>query len=126
MNTKEKGDIAVGHAISYYLSHGYEVCLPIGDKRNYDFIVEKDSLLKRVQVKYAGYSEKRNRSIAGLRITGGNQSFSYSKKYRSEDFDELFIFTGKGDRFVIPWSQVACRNELVVDSGKYDTYKVHV
>ena len=84
MNTKERGDIAVGFAISYYLAHGYEVCLPIGDKRSYDLIVEKDKTLSRVQIKYAGYSIKENRCHAGLRITGGNQSYSYAKKIFSK------------------------------------------
>ncbi len=124
MNTKQKGDIAVGQAINYYISNGYEVCLPIGDKRDYDFIIEKDSILKRIQVKYAGFSTKRNRSVAGLRITGGNQSYTYAKKYHKDAFDELFIFTGKNDRFVIPWSHIDCRNELIVDAGKYNKYKV--
>ncbi len=124
IKTKEKGDIAVGQAINYYLSKGYEVCLPIGDKRDYDFIVEKSGSLKRVQVKFAGFSVKRNRSVVGLRITGGNQSYNYAKMYDINSFDELFIFTEKNDRFVIPWSHVTCRNELIVDSGKYNQYKV--
>jgi hypothetical protein len=54
MNTKIKGDIAVGYAINYFLSNGYEVCLPIGDKRDYDLVAEKMGELKRVQIKYAG------------------------------------------------------------------------
>jgi hypothetical protein len=54
MTTKEKGDVAVGFAISHFRSQGYEVCLPIGDKRPYDFILEKNENLSRVQVKYAG------------------------------------------------------------------------
>ncbi len=39
MQTKQKGDVALGKAISYFLSNDYEVCLPIGDKRDYDLIV---------------------------------------------------------------------------------------
>jgi len=75
-------------------------------------------------VKFVGYSVKSERSGAGLRITGGNQSFNYSKKYDTGAFDELFIFTGKSDRFVIPWVDATYRNELMVDSGKYKKYKV--
>jgi hypothetical protein len=55
MTTKERGDIAVGFAISHFMSNQYEVCLPIGDKRCYDFIAEKDGNLIRVQVKFAGF-----------------------------------------------------------------------
>ena len=41
MLTKEKGDIAVADAIHFFTINRYEVCLPIGDKRNYDLVVEK-------------------------------------------------------------------------------------
>lgn len=127
MNTKEKGDIAVGQAISFFIKNGYEVCLPIGDKRHYDFIVEKNSSLEKVQVKYAGrYTKGRNKNkcIAALRITGGNQSFNYSKKYSDKAFDSIFIFTEKEKSYYIPWKLVSCRNSLNIECGKYDKFRV--
>lgn len=124
MNTKERGDIAVGKAIAHYLSSGYEVCLPIGDKRHYDFVVEKDRNLERVQVKYAGFSKKKNRCLAGLRITGGNQSYHYAKKYADDAFDSLFIHTEKGESYKIPWQIVSCRNELTIEHSKYKKYRI--
>jgi hypothetical protein len=125
MNTKERGDIAVGFAISYYLSHGYEVCLPIGDKRPYDLIVEREKKLLRVQIKYAGFSVKKNRCQAGLRITGGNQSYTYAKKYSADDFDALFIYTEKAECYIIPWKVIDIRNELTIDAEKYSKYRVN-
>jgi hypothetical protein len=124
MNSKAKGDIAVGQAISHYISNGYEVCLPIGDKRHYDVIVEKDGFIKRVQIKYGYYVEKKGRSVVGLRITGGNQSFNYAKKYTNDAFDELFVYTEKGNKYAFPWKDISCRNELAVDIPKYKGYKV--
>jgi hypothetical protein len=44
VNTKGKGDMAVGQAICHFISLGYEVCLPIGDKRDYDFVIEKNGI----------------------------------------------------------------------------------
>ncbi len=124
MNTKERGDVAVGKAIAHYLGNGYEVCLPIGDKRHYDFIVEKEGKIERVQVKYAGFSKKKNRCLAGLRITGGNQSYHYAKKYDDNAFDSLFVYTEKNESYKIPWKMVECRNELTVEHSKYIKYKV--
>jgi hypothetical protein len=124
MNTKEKGDIAVGRAINHYISSGYEVCLPIGDKRNYDFIVEKDTCLLRVQVKFAGLYKIKNQCKVGLRITGGNQSYNYARKYGPDSFDELFVFTEKGEMYVIPWKKIDCRNEITIETDKYKVYKV--
>ncbi|MBU6370884.1 MAG: hypothetical protein KGH93_03235 [Patescibacteria group bacterium] len=124
MNSKEKGDKAIGAAIQYFIFNGYEVCLPIGDKRRYDFIVEKDGLLQKVQVKYAGLYAGSKACKAGLRITGGNQSFSYSKKYAHNDFDLLFVFTERGTAYCIPWKKLENRNEISVETEKYRRYRV--
>jgi len=86
MLPKEKGDFALAHAIKYYLTRGYEVCLPIGDKRDYDLIVEKNNFLERVQVKYAGLYPGKDKCLVGLRITGGNQSYHYAKKIQRQFF----------------------------------------
>ena len=122
MNTKQKGDIAIGNAIRYYLGTGFEVCLPIGDKRHYDLIIEKDRVLRRVQVKYAGLYGN-GHCIASLRITGGNQSYNYAKKYEDNAFDELFVYSERQECYVITWDKVVCRNAITVDDKKYASYK---
>ena len=124
MNSKIKGDLAVSNAIHYYMTNGYEVCLPIGDKRPYDLIVEINGLLRRVQVKYAGYYNGIGQHKVALRITGGSQSFKTIKKYSENDFDELFVYTAGGRMFLIPWSEVIVRNELNIENKKYSMYEV--
>lgn len=79
MKPKEKGDLAAAHAIAYFMTNGYEVCLPIGDKRPYDLVVELAGKLYRVQVKYAGYYKGAKTHKAALRTMGGNQSFYTAK-----------------------------------------------
>jgi hypothetical protein len=121
--TKEKGDIALGEAIKYFLANGYEVCLPIGDKRDYDLVVEFGGELSKVQVKYAGlYASKNNTCRVGLRITGGNQSYHYAKKYADDAFDILFVYTARGNLYLLPWSKVKARNELYIEHAKYSEY----
>lgn len=125
MLTKQKGDIATGFAISHFLSNGYEVCLPIGDKRDYDLVIEKDGKLDTVQVKYAGlYPSKGNVCRVGLRITGGNQSYNYAKKYADDAFDILFVYTARGQVYVLPWAEIKVRNELYIEHPKYAHYLV--
>lgn len=124
MNTKEKGDLAVGHAINYFMSSGYEVCLPIGDKKSWDIVIEKDGKLSTVQVKFAGKYKRNDKCRAGLRVTGGNQSYLTAKKYSDKEFDILFIYSEKGERFNIPWEDVSVRSELTVDDDKYQKFKV--
>ncbi len=124
MKPKEKGDLAVGHAIAYFMINGYEVCLPIGDKRPYDLAVEQDGALHRVQVKYAGLYKGTNRYRAALRTMGGNQSFYTAKKYQDDDFDLLFIYAGNGRKFLIPWKEITNRNSIAVEAGKFARYEI--
>ena len=123
MNTKYKGDIALGQAIAYYTKNEYEVLLPIGDKRHYDFVIEKNGVLQKVQVKYAGMYASGICKV-GLRITGGNQKINYSRKYANESFDVLFVYSQKGEAYHIPWNEVSARNELTIEVEKYIKYRV--
>lgn len=123
MKPKEKGDLALAQAISYYMSNGYEVCIPIGDKRDFDLVVEKNNTFYSVQVKYAGLYPSKSTCRVALRITGGNQSFHYSKTYTDDAFDLLFVYTAKGQLYEIPWSHVKARNELSIENDKYAKYR---
>ena len=116
--------MAVAQAIGYYMTHGHEVCLPIGDKRDYDIIVEKDGVLQRVQVKYAGLYPGMKSCKVALRITGGNQSFHYAKVYRDDAFDQLFVYTARKQKYEIPWRDIVARNELSIENAKYNEYRL--
>ena len=125
MLTKEKGDIAVANAIHYFTTAGYEVCLPIGDKRDYDLVVEKDYVLQSVQVKFAGlYPSRDNKCHVALRITGGNQSFKTAKRYTDNAFDLLYVYTEKDEQYLLPWTDIKARNEIAIEHLKYQGYNV--
>ena len=86
-------------------------------------IVKKAGNLENVQVKYAGLCGRTKTCKVGLCITGGNQSYSYSKKYKNDSFDTLFVYTEKGEIYVIPWKKLGIRNELSIDTKKYKMYR---
>ena len=125
-STKEKGDIAEAKAIAWFVDAGYEVLLPLGSKRKYDFAIEKDGLISKVQVKYAGVYSKSGTCKAALRTTGGNQSFNTVKFYEKIDFDYLYIFTQKNQEYVLPWTLVSARNELSIEDIKYQKFRVNL
>ncbi|MDN5835441.1 MAG: group I intron-associated PD-(D/E)XK endonuclease [bacterium] len=124
MKPKEKGDIAAANAISYFMMNGYEVCLPIGDKRPYDLIVETGGKLSRVQVKYAGWYIGDKKHKAALRTMGGNKSSYTVKKYKDDDFDLLFVYLENGRKFILPWRDLNIRNSLAIEASKYASYEV--
>ena len=124
MKPKEKGDVAVAHAIHYFMTNGYEVCMPLGDKQLYDMIVEINGAMSRVQIKYAGYYNGDQKYKAALRSMGGNQSFHTAKKYRDDDFDLLFVYVENGRKFLIPWPELTIRNSLAIEASKYSRYEV--
>jgi hypothetical protein len=124
MISKEKGDIAQGAAISYFMKNGYEVCLPIGDKRTYDMLIEINGDVQKVQVKFAGIYTASDQCKVGLRTTGGNQSYNYSKKYSDNEFDLLFVYTARNDSFLLPWNEITARNEMSIEHIKYAKYKI--
>ncbi len=125
MSSKQKGDSALGKAISHFLPEGYEVCLPIGDKRDYDLVIEKDGRLARVQVKYGGlYRSKTNCTVA-IRVMGGNQSFFTTKRYAIDAFEILFVHTAKGESYVLPWNDdIIGKSVISIESPKYTQYRV--
>jgi len=124
MKPKQKGDLAVAEAIHYYMTNGYEVCLPIGDKRPYDLIAEFEGKMQRVQIKYAGFYNAVGKHKVALRITDGNQSRHTAQIYNDEDFDTLFVYTASGRKFVLPWEEVKVRNELSIEHNKYSAYEI--
>jgi hypothetical protein len=126
MLTKEKGDVALGMAISHFLSNGYEVCLPIGDKRDYDLITEKDGQLSKIQVKHGGLYRNETKCVVALRVMGGNQSFYSSKKYEANAFDYLFVHTAKGESYILPWNDdIIGKSVLRIEAPKYRLYRLH-
>src|SRR3989344_6836996 len=121
MNSKYKGSLAVAQCIAKFYSLGYEVSLPVGDRMPYDLIFDDGNKLYKVQVKYSGRNS-RGKYVAALRITGGNQSFNYSKKYSDQDFDYLYVYTDDKRHFLIKWNEVNCRNEIALHDSKYQKY----
>jgi hypothetical protein len=118
MNSKQKGSLAVSQCIAKMYEFGYEVLLPVGDRRPYDLVVDTEEGLSKVQCKFAGFGRD-GKYRAYLRITGGNQSFHTAKKYTDDAFDLLYVYTEDGRHFLFDWKDVTCRNTLNVDSPKY-------
>ena len=125
MLTKQKGDVALGRAIAYFLANGFEVCLPIGDKRDYDLVIEKDGQLARVQVKYGGLYKGKTTCVVALRVMGGNQSFFTAKKCKANAFEYLFVHTAKSESYLLPWNEdIIGKSTVDIEAHKYKQHKI--
>ena len=110
MNTKDFGTLGEIKAMAYYAELGYEILVPMGDRRKYDFVIEKDGELIRVQVKCTTVKE------VDLRTTGGRK-VKTAKKYVEGDFDELCvvkIIDGVTSFFVFDGAEMAGRRSVTV------------
>lgn len=122
MNTKQKGNIAVGSAISYYTSLGYTVSIPLNDSQDYDLIVDIDGFLNKIQIKYT--SEKRDSGYytVGLRSISGSSKQEY-KTVINTDIDYVFVLTGSNDKYIIPIIDITTKSSMMLNQSM-DKYKI--
>jgi hypothetical protein len=124
MNTKDKGDLAKVRAMAYYVGKQFEVLLPLGDRKKYDFVVDDGTKLSKVQCKYTSCKTAYGKYEAQLRVMGGNRSFHTVKRYQKGDFDIYYVLTESGDEYEIP-ADVALLNKSTITLGsKYEKYKL--
>jgi len=120
---KEKGNTGLGIAIAYYTSNNYIVSIPLNDTQDYDLIVDKDNLVKKIQVKATSCKTKYGIYQVALKSCGGTKGETY-KTVVNTNVDELFIVTDKLDIYVMPINNM--KNISTVNlSKKYENYRVY-
>ena len=119
---KEKGNTSLGVAIAYYSSNGYTVSIPLNDTQDYDLIVDKDNVLKKIQVKSSSCKTKYGNYQVALKSCGGTKGNIY-KTVIETNIDELFIFLENLEMYIIPIKEIQNKSTLNI-CGKYDKYKV--
>lgn len=120
---KEKGNSSLGIAIAYYASNGYTVSIPLNDTQDYDLIVDKNSFLKKVQVKSTVCKTKYGNYQVALKSCGGTKGKTY-KTIIETNIDELFILTEKQDIYIFPIEVINNKSTINI-CGKYKRYRVN-
>jgi hypothetical protein len=124
INSKRKGSIAVGEAISYFLQNNESVFLPVSDCDKYDLVVDKKSAFKKIQCKYSNDKTQGGGFILDLRTFGGYREKTYHNKYLKDDFDLLFIYCSDGSRYLIPAENVWDKSQIVVGNKSWNKFKL--
>ena len=119
---KEKGNTSLGIAIAYYTSNGYTVSIPLNDTQDYDLIVDKGNILKRVQVKGSSFKDKRGHYQVALKSCGGTKGTIY-KTLKDTCVEELFILLDNMEIYIIPINKIKNKSTINVQE-KYKEFKV--
>jgi len=102
---KEKWNSGLGIAIAHYTSNGYTVSIPLNDTQDYDLIVDKDNILKKVQIKSTSCKTKYGNYQVALKSCGGTKAKTY-KTVIETNVDELFILTENMNMYIIPIKEI--------------------
>ena len=121
-SNREKGNTGLGIAIAYYSANGYTVSIPLNDTQDYDFIVDKDNILKKIQVKATSCKTKYNKYQVALKSCGGTKGGTY-KTVVDTNIDEVFIVTDSLELFRIPIEVIKNKATLNL-CEKYEKYKI--
>lgn len=122
MSNKEKGNTGLGIAIAYYSANGYTVSIPLNDTQDYDLIVDRDNVLKKVQVKATSCKTKYDKYQVALKSCGGTKGKTY-KTVIETNIDELFIVTDMMNIFIIPIEVIKNKSTINL-CEKYEKYKI--
>jgi hypothetical protein len=126
--TGMQGSVAMGQAISWFLSRGYTPSLPF-TAAAYDLVVESEEGLKRVQVKFTSVRNGGPTSsfIAAvhrkLHKPGSTGSARENAAYTKADTDLFFIVTSDGDLYLIPIEAVGDKKYVCLDVA-YSAYRL--
>ena len=119
---KEKGNSGLGIAIAYYASNGYTVSIPLNDTQDYDLLVDKNNVIKRIQVKSTGCKTKYGNYQLALKSCGGTKGKTY-KTIIETNIDDLFALTEDLKIYIIPKEEINNKTTLNL-YDKYEKYRV--
>ena len=123
-NPRRQGDIGELSAITWLVTAGATVCVPLLHSPDYDLIADWSGRLERVQVKTSVAWHKR-RFVVALCTRGGNQSWNgVIKRLDATRCDTLFVHVGDGRRWYIPASALGGGSGITLGGRKYSEYEI--
>lgn len=123
MNSKRKGSLAVGEAISYFIGINCSVFIPVSDCDKYDLVINQNGSFKKIQCKYTGHKAPSGGFFVDLRTFGGYRDKTYYIRYGKEDFNLLFVYCSNGDKYLISEEMIRNKAQLVVGGKSWNEFK---
>jgi len=90
--TKQKGLITELHCQLAFSNLGFTVCAPICEDSRYDFIVDVNGKLVRIQCKTCSLLEKQNGIKFSTRSCRSNTQTNLRREYSKEEIDYFYTY----------------------------------
>lgn len=111
LNSKQKGNLTELLCLAAFTELGYTVSIPYGDCAKYDFIVEIENQLYKIQCKTASLQEEGVYKIATRSTQVGTTSINV-RTYTKKDID-YFATIINGKCYIIPVEEVSGKQKTL-------------
>lgn len=128
MDTKQIGNLTELQCITRFYELGYSVSIPYGDSEKYDFIVDINNKLYKMQCKHAtpAYTEDGQLDYLTIRTvwqTGYTKNKPFERhKYTSDDID-YFVTHWNGKNYIISVNECSTQKVLRILPPKNNQIK---
>lgn len=111
LNSKQKGNLTELQCLAAFTELGYIVSIPYGDCARYDFIVDINNILYRIQCKT---SSKQDEGVYefSCRSTAANHSRAATRSYSEEEID-FFATIIENKCYLIPICETGDRRKTL-------------
>lgn len=111
LNSKQKGNLTELQCLAAFTELGYIVSIPYGDCARYDFIVDINNILYRIQCKT---SSKQGEGVYefSCRSTAANHSRAATRSYSDEEID-FFATIIENKCYLIPICETGDRRKTL-------------
>lgn len=111
LDSKFQGNLTELQCLAAFTQLGYQVSIPYGDCARYDFIVDIDNKLYRIQCK-TSHLETEGAYMFSCRSTAANHSRNATRSYSEEEID-YFATIIEGQCYIVPISETGGRSKTL-------------
>ncbi len=110
LNTHFQGKITELAVANAFLELGYQVCQPLVSDSRYDFIVDINGRLLKIQVKTSSLSDDGSYIKFATSTSHTNTKGTVNKSYTADEID-YFATMYNGECYIVPVERCGCREQ---------------